>query len=395
MAARCGRHGGAATAPAPRRGRHGGVTCAALIAALLAGACDGVEPVPSPAPPASPSPAAGTPDRGIGVGVVLPAPAEMGAAEADRLRDSLLGLERQLRGTVREMRVARPDAPVFRRDLAELLAAGGSDLVCVLGGEAVRTIVVVAGRFPAVRFCAVPGRIGPSAPPNTIAVDVRAEEAGYLAGAAAGFLAGDARVALVGLRGDPLVGRLRAGFQAGLSQLRPGAAAPIVTLVGGDPTDEATAGAVRAAAAEAFAAGAQVVYAPAGAAAVGAARAAAAPLEPGAEASPGEPSPTPLPPPVTRGAAVIADGGILAAELPEELAGTLVAVIALDLAAGVGAAAARVAAGEEVTALDVGLTAGAVDTVPGAHPQAAAVAEVLVQVREAIAAGAVTVPAPA
>lgn len=109
-------------------------------------------------------------------------------------------------GEITELRALAPDAPVFAGDLAAKLADDGYDLVCVLGDAGTRTVLDLAARFPATRFCAT-GASRDDQPENVDVFDLAHEELGYVLGAAASGLADGGAVGLV--RTDDRRDRLR------------------------------------------------------------------------------------------------------------------------------------------------------------------------------------------
>jgi hypothetical protein len=89
------------------------------------------------------------------VAVVLPSPDD---PRAVAFLDPAGELDALVEGRVGDVAAARtvvPDDADFVVDVAALLADGGTDLVCVLGGDGVRAALSLADRFPATRFCAL------------------------------------------------------------------------------------------------------------------------------------------------------------------------------------------------------------------------------------------------
>lgn len=137
--------------------------------------------------------------------------------QATAVRNHLADLDPdQVRG--RSIRVEVAEDPAFIPDLTGFFAAEGHGLVCVLGPEAGSVVREAAPRAPGTRFCAAPvAADAQELPDNVVAVDVRIEELGYLAGVALGA---DLDRGPVAALTDPLgavpVPRLRAGLRAGL-----------------------------------------------------------------------------------------------------------------------------------------------------------------------------------
>lgn len=399
-----GRRGGVPTrvgAPDRRRPAAGRVLVGGLLLCLLVAACQaggrGLDPSPAPGTTdltSAPSPG------GLSVAVVLPPPREVDAAGVERLRRGLENLSESMAGQVREIRAVRADSPLFQGDAAEVLAGEGTDLVCILGAGATRTLQGLADRFPSVRFCTVPGKPDRPLPGNTLPVVLRAEEAGYLAGVGAREAAGQDPVALVALRTDPVVRRRRAGF---LASAGAGGSPTQVRLLGGWAAEEGTADKVRAAVTEAYAAGAGVVHVAAGPAAAVALEVVPEPAPPAPSPSPGpEGPPTPTPggsPTPTAGPARPAVRALVA-DLPrlvtsgEQAPAEILAVVSIDPVAGVRRAIERVLAGEDPPPLSVGLAEGAVRILPGGHELTPGVMARLSEVRDRIAAGEIPIPAP-
>jgi hypothetical protein len=188
------------------------VFAAFALALVACTATESPTPAPSPTPDAMTEPA----PSGVTVAVVLPAPDDPRSAaflDADGQLDALV--EERV-GDVAAARTVVPDDADFVLDVAALLADGGTDLVCVLGGDGVRVALALADRFPATRFCALgPPREGQ--PPNVDLFDVAHEELGHVLGVAVRGAAGTGQAGLVlGDDGDDAV-RRRAGARAALA----------------------------------------------------------------------------------------------------------------------------------------------------------------------------------
>lgn len=383
--------------------RVAGVVAQAAVALLLLGACDTAPPRPTPSPtpaPGSPATTAATPAT-MTVGVVLPPPSGISQRAVERLRVALTGLEQSSGQQVGRVRAVRPDGEPFREDLAALLAEGGVDLVCVLGGGSGEVVAAVAPAFPSTRFCAAPAIFPDGPPADVVAVDVRAEEIGFLAGVAARAAAGELPVGLLGVQGDPALQRLLRGFAAGTRHAVADVPEPSVALLDAGRSRAPAAADVQDEAAAAFRAGAVAVYAPVGAAGSGAVRAArqappvqaapppaspaAAPPSPGAA-----PGPDPDPVPVAALVDVLGLGDLdEAAEDP----GLLVAV-GPDLAAAVDRAVEAALATAGPATVSIGVAEDAVSVVGGGHPAVEAALAAVQEARAGISDGALTVPSP-
>jgi hypothetical protein len=201
----------------------GMVVASAVLLGCTSGEQQEVAPPPVPAPPAETSP-----PSGIRIGFVLP-PA---ASDEDEQRLQVAG-DLQTIGALRDegvsdLRTLEPDGPAFVADLATWLAERRTDLICVLGPDAQRTVTPLAERHPHLEFCALPS--GATDPPeNVTAVELRFEELGHLVGVTALAAAGDGPIAAV-------VGSDRAGVARFRDGMRAGAAGE--QLLESAPTDE-------------------------------------------------------------------------------------------------------------------------------------------------------------
>jgi hypothetical protein len=187
------------------------VTFAAVVA--LAGCTDGgPEPAPTPTPADTSEPA----PSGVQVAVVLPPPGERAELPLVDVEQRLEQFAEDRVGDVAGVRVVRTDDPSFVSDTAAYLADGGTDLVCVLGTDGARTVIALADRFPATRFCAL-GTPGDDLPDTVDLFDVADEQIGHLLGVATAELTGEDPAAIA-LGGDD-EGReqRRAGARAALA----------------------------------------------------------------------------------------------------------------------------------------------------------------------------------
>lgn len=187
---------------------------------------------------------------GLRVAVVLP-PGDEAPLTTNGTRTAAQAVDDHFRDAVGEFRSVAADPGAFVGDVATVLAEQGYDLVCVVGSGAAEVVLRIAPTFPATRFCGVPApgvTDAEDVPANALLVDVRMEEAAYLAGiaaaaaprrpspsptggtspapAAAGFVADGTR---------PLTPRQRAAFVAGLAD---GPGAPPTARVDVTPTDD-------------------------------------------------------------------------------------------------------------------------------------------------------------
>lgn len=190
-----------------------------VLVALLVG-CTSSTPDPAPttasttgptAAPTDPATDPSTPPAGRVAVVVSPDPA-LSAAAAE------IGMRRVGSGLLgdTELRVVTADDRSFVPDLMTFLATEGYDLVCAVGAGADRAVREVATDSPSTRFCAAPA-LPQDMPSNVLAIEVRVEELGYLAGVA---LAADGLDGPAGLVTAPTTWearRLRAGLLAGLA----------------------------------------------------------------------------------------------------------------------------------------------------------------------------------
>ncbi len=201
----------------PRRGAGAGhrrVVAWLLAAALVAAACTGTgDPAPTPTP--SPAESSEPTPSGVQVAVIL-ATGGGNVLPAVGIEERLADLAAERVGDVARIRPVVVDEPDFVPDTAALLADGGADLVCVIGGPAVRTVLDLAERFPASRFCAI-GAPREDLPANVDLLELDQEALGHVLGVAAAELAGARPIGLV-LGGDTEDRtRRRAGTRAALA----------------------------------------------------------------------------------------------------------------------------------------------------------------------------------
>lgn len=199
-------------------------TVISALLVLLVG-CTG-EPTPTPTPTPTADETDDPAPSGVQVAVIVPAASDPAAASYLDAERELARLEADRVGDVAGIRVIVPDDPDFVPDLAALVADGGADLVCVLGGSGRRTVAALADRFPATRFCAIAAP-RENLPDNVDLFDVAYEELGHVLGVAADADAAGGPVGIVrGDDEDPRV-RRRAGVRAALA----GAEVTVDTIV--------------------------------------------------------------------------------------------------------------------------------------------------------------------
>lgn len=253
-----------------------------LVAMGLLFACTSSEPeeiTPSPVP--SPVEEDAAPPAVRGIEVVLPAAAQLDPAVLAGLHRRITALGATLPDGVSELTVRQPDAAPFVTDLAELAAARGAGLVCLLGADTAADADTLAARHRGTKVCALPSVLPPPAeggglePTPAVRVELPVDALGQLVGAAAATaataatdLAGQARDAQAAA---PVVGLVLGGDELPGAVFRDGL---LAGLVGVEVVESDDAQAPAEAALEAvLAAGAQVVVFDGG---PGAAQAAAA-----------------------------------------------------------------------------------------------------------------------
>lgn len=236
---------------------------------LLLGACTSTPgPTPSPAASTPVAPSAGPIEPiGVRVAVVLPPAGSVPLTPAGT-RAAADAVASRRGDALGEVRTVVPEPGAFVGDVAILLAEQGYDLVCVVGADASGVVLDVAPSFPATRFCGTPAPAGPDQdiPDNVLLIELRIEEAAYLAGVAAGASRRPPRPppddestppppgAMLADRSHPWTARQRAGFVAGLSSVAGARATARLDL------DVTTAEAATAAATAQFEGGVPVVY---------------------------------------------------------------------------------------------------------------------------------------
>ena len=199
-----------------------------LLAAVLV-ACTAGETDPRPDQATTTPPLATPTERVDPVGRVAVVVDPRLGERATAVRDALASLgPDETEG--RSIRVEVAEDPAFVPDLTGFFAAEGHGLVCVLGPQAARVVREAAPRAPGTRFCAAPvAADAGDMPDNVLAVDIRVEELGHLAGIALGTdLDRGPVAALTGAAGAARRPRVRSGLQTGL--LGAGLRAPDVVM---------------------------------------------------------------------------------------------------------------------------------------------------------------------
>lgn len=379
-----------------------GMTLLVLLVVVLAACTTSTpEPVPTtsgppsePAPTVSPSPT--TPAPGRMAVVLAPEPALTAAAAEIGVRN----LARRL-GDEAELRVVTADDVSFVEDLATFFATEGYDLVCLAGAGAERAVRRVAPTAPATRFCVTPSA-ATDLPTNVLAIDVRVQELGYVAGVA---LAADGVAGPVGLLGSSATfepPRVRAGLEAGLAA--GGAAGTSIQVVGPLDDEEATDVAVR----DLLEVGADGMLALAGAL-DGTVRdivvdqpvvEPTTPATEGGTASPTEPAATGTPSPTAtptesepRFAGLVGGPDVRPEDDGADLSELVLAVLELHLEEAVAVAVERHLGEWDVAPASVGLAEGAFRVDLGTSPRARSVAQRVEDVVTAIRDGTLEVPA--
>ncbi|MFA9444328.1 hypothetical protein [Egicoccus sp. AB-alg6-2] len=186
----------------------------ALLVLVAMLACTSEQPAPAPTPAPEPS-VAPTGPAGLRAGIVLPPASGPNDPQSAQLAAAMRPLQSMLPDEVTQLRPVTPDGPEFVGDLARLLVDRGTELVCLVGADVIRVANQLASRHPERTFCAVPGA-GVERPENVRVVDVRFEELGHVAGAAAAGAVDDGPVALVVAPDRLGTQRFRAGVRAGV-----------------------------------------------------------------------------------------------------------------------------------------------------------------------------------
>jgi len=186
---------------------------AVLVAVTLSACTVDSVPLETEAPPQEET--APPPASGLSVAVVLPPGDPTVDLQVAELRDDLSSLSRTPPDGVDDLRVVTTDAPRFVTDVARLLARDGTDLICVFGDAARRTVRDVSELYPELDYCALPAvAVEGGRDDRLTLVDVRMEEIGHLAGVAALAAAGEGPVGAV-IAGDRVGrGEMVAGLEA-------------------------------------------------------------------------------------------------------------------------------------------------------------------------------------
>lgn len=181
---------------------------------MVAAACTGSPspPVPTPTPTVTDEPA----PSGVAVAVVLPPADDPASSTFVDVEERLDDLASSRIGDVAGVRAVAVDDADFLPDTAALLADAGTDLVCVLGTDGVRTVLDLADRYPASRFCAL-GDLRDELPANVDVFEVAHEELGHALGTAAAGLTAGAPVGIVIGDDDAERTRRRSGARAALA----------------------------------------------------------------------------------------------------------------------------------------------------------------------------------
>jgi hypothetical protein len=192
------------------------VTSFAVFGVVLVVAACTEEPEPeeaSPPPPAEEEEPA--PQVGAEVVVILPPRTVMAPEVAAWIADDLRRLEDTYPDDLGQIRARFPDETVFVRDVAELDARAGADLLCILGSVGRQIAPDLLAVHPSSRFCATTQNEHPGEEAEGYDVVAVATAAlGHLLGAAASELAdGDPVVVALGST-DLERGRFSEGLEA-------------------------------------------------------------------------------------------------------------------------------------------------------------------------------------
>lgn len=103
-----------------------------------------------------------------------------------------------------------------RRATVDRLGAAGIDLVFCLGRDFEQVVYTDAGSFPATRFVIIPGETTAG---NVASIDLESDGAGFVAGAVAAAIAGDAAVGVLRGPGGAWLEGLEAGFSRAVQGL--------------------------------------------------------------------------------------------------------------------------------------------------------------------------------
>lgn len=197
-----------------RRGGVAGRGAGALAAVvLLLAACTEPPPTAGPTPPPEETPDSAP--AGVDVAVVLPSSDDEAALPMLEVEEQLAELADEQVGDVAAIRPVTVDDAEFVPDTAAFLADDGADLICVFGSSGVRTVLALADRFPATRFCAL-GQTRDGLPANVDVFEIDHEQLGHLLGVGVGELAGDRPTGIVLDDDDEEPSSRRAGARAAL-----------------------------------------------------------------------------------------------------------------------------------------------------------------------------------
>lgn len=236
---------------------------AALVVALLLASCSGGGDGGG-----TPSPSCASDLR---VGVAF-GPGGLGDLARNDLANA--GLQQAVAdGLVCEANVRTVEPDPAGADLAADVrsVADRADLVIAVGPDLADAATAVAADLPDVAFVVVDAPASMPTTANLAAYRFRAEDGGFLVGAAAALKCRCDAIGFLGVRGDPDARAAEAGYAAGARAVREG-----VEVSSGSVAPTADASAVRAAAERLLDAGAEVLFVDAGAASGGAFAAAAA-----------------------------------------------------------------------------------------------------------------------
>ena len=194
----------------------------ALVALFVAVACtsptqEEVTPTPVPTPVEEPPPA----PAGRDIEVVLPPTQLLDDAVAEALRRRVTALRAGLPADVGELTVRAPQSAPFVVDLAELAAARGTGLICLLGPDTAGATDTLALRHRGADFCGLPTALpepdedGVRADTPAVRVDLPVAALGEVVGAAAAEAA-------LGAADEPVVGLVLGGDELPATAFRDG-----------------------------------------------------------------------------------------------------------------------------------------------------------------------------
>lgn len=154
------------------RGRWARAVVGAVLLGLLAVACtEEPDPAPSPTPSADDATASAAPRPPPGgevVTVVVPPANVVAPAEAAALARAARDLAADPPAGVRTVQVVEAASAAFARDLANLAADDGDDVVCIVGTGAAELALELARARRDTRFCATDARVA-GGPVNLVA----------------------------------------------------------------------------------------------------------------------------------------------------------------------------------------------------------------------------------